>query len=486
MGEILMAERAKPEREKEYDALDKLIKKHEELIPWVSKISIKVDLYWKCYAYGDELKPHIEFLDGIMSSSTREIAPSCVENVDELIERQEKSLTQLENKRGIVKDQIDKGSVLLQNPDKPNFLESHQKRITEGWEDAKKKAQERLKLLQDTKAAWEGYADGSETVANAFAKAEEEMSKIKKKFGLDDAKSDLAKRQEIYNKTKADLEAVYNKLKSDFDTMALTLPEDKKKQLAKELADVTEKMTILEKFGEKVKTIEDFCGNLELFDNTNKSLDDWMNRAAGELENIKNNSHTMCPEDRVAVCMELQEDIAAKVLLIEESIAKEQELLPQGEGVPADALAHKEELERIHKFTLDLQEKVKQNTSDFSEDVKFWAEYRTGIKEFTPWLTAAETTDMASATAMDMVSATDMEAMDITTARGRLTPLWSLPLSATPTLPTPMLPLPLSLPPSPSPTRPTPPPWRPTLLLPTLPSPLPSEATRLLPVTTVS
>merc|ERR1712037_988190 len=64
-----------------------------------------------------------------------------------------------------------------------------------------------------------------------------------------------------------------------------------------------------------------------------------------------------------------------------------------------------------------------------------------------------DTTDMASATAMD-----------ITTARGRLPPLWSLPLSATPTLPPPMLPLPLSLPPSPSPTRPTPPPWRPTLL----------------------
>merc|ERR1712110_575358 len=97
-----------------------------------------------------------------------------------------------------------------------------------------------------------------------------------------------------------------------------------------------------------------------------------------------------------------------------------------------------------------------------------------------------DTTDMASATATASATEATMEAMDITTARGRLTPLWSLPLSATPTLPTPMLPLPLSLPPSPSPTRPTPPPWRPTLLLPTLPSPLPSEATRLLPVTTVS
>ena len=92
MCEILMAERAKPEREKEYDLLTALIKKHEELIPWVSKVTIKVDLYWKCYAYGDELKPHIEFLDNIMMSSTREIAPSCVENVDELIERQVRSM----------------------------------------------------------------------------------------------------------------------------------------------------------------------------------------------------------------------------------------------------------------------------------------------------------------------------------------------------------------------------------------------------------
>merc|ERR1739846_113603 len=47
-----------------------------------------------------------------------------------------------------------------------------------------------------------------------------------------------------------------------------------------------------------------------------------------------------------------------------------------------------------------------------------------------------DTTDMASATAMaSATEATGMEAMDITTARGRLTPLWSLPLSATPTLP---------------------------------------------------
>ena len=94
-----------------------MIKKHEELIPTVLKTQVKVDLYWKCYAYGDELKPHIEFLDGIMLSSTRDIAPSCVENVDELIERQEKSLSQLETKRAVVKELIAKGKQLLENPE---------------------------------------------------------------------------------------------------------------------------------------------------------------------------------------------------------------------------------------------------------------------------------------------------------------------------------------------------------------------------------
>jgi hypothetical protein len=112
-----MAERGKDERTEQGSRLETIIKKHEDLIPTVLKTQVKVDLYWKCYAYGDELKPHIEFLDGIMLSSTRDIAPSCIENVEELIERQEKSLNQLTTKHSIVKDLIAKGKQLLENPE---------------------------------------------------------------------------------------------------------------------------------------------------------------------------------------------------------------------------------------------------------------------------------------------------------------------------------------------------------------------------------
>ena len=175
-----MAERAKDQRAKEMGLLDNLIKKHEELIPTVMKTQVMVDLYWKCYAYGDELKPHIEFLDGIMLSSTRDIAPSCVENVDELIERQEKSLTQLDSKRGIVMELIDKGKKILENPEKPKFLESHVKGIEVGWDETRQKAQDRLKLLNDTKDAWIGYGENNETIASEFEVAEDEIKKIKK------------------------------------------------------------------------------------------------------------------------------------------------------------------------------------------------------------------------------------------------------------------------------------------------------------------
>merc|ERR1719192_2642237 len=131
--EILMAERGKEERAEQLAKLDSIIQKHEDLIPTVLKTQVKVDLYWKCYAYGDELKPHIEFLDGIMLSSTRDIAPSCIENVEELIERQEKSLNQLDTKKAIVQELINKGKQLLENPDKPKFLDSHVAKIKEGW-----------------------------------------------------------------------------------------------------------------------------------------------------------------------------------------------------------------------------------------------------------------------------------------------------------------------------------------------------------------
>merc|ERR1712200_30110 len=287
--EILMAERAKDQKKSEMDKLEILIKKHEELIPTVMKTQVMVDLYWKCYAYGDELKPHIEFLDGIMLSSTRDIAPSCVENVDELIERQEKSLVQLDSKKNIVVDLIAKGKVILEHPDKPKFLEGNVKRIQE---------------------AWVGYAENNETIASQFEVAEEEIKMVKKRYNLEDALSDLKKRQDLYNKSNNTISGLFKSINDNFTCMAIPLPEDKKKVVAKEISAVDAKLAVVGRFKDTVKVIEDFCAALVNFDNSLKAVDGWKDTATAELKDIKEASGAMLPEDRVARTMDLQEKVS--------------------------------------------------------------------------------------------------------------------------------------------------------------------------------
>merc|ERR1711963_921842 len=159
----------------------------------------------------------------------------------------------------------------------------------------------------------------------------------------------------------------------------MTLPEDKKDFVKKEVKAVSEKLVVVEKFHEKVAKIENFVNKLNEFDGTLKSMDKWMKEADTQLHDIKNNSDKMTPEDRVSYTMELQEDVAAKL-----------ELLPQGDKVPQDAEDYKIELKRIQDFVADLQKRVMKECDNFSEDVKYWAEYKTGIKEFKPWLENAE------------------------------------------------------------------------------------------------
>merc|ERR1712025_737197 len=406
--EILMAERAKEQKNTEFGKLDALIKCHEEPIPNVQKTAVMVDLYWKCYAYGDELKPHVEFLDGIMLSSTRDIAPSCIENVDELIERQEKSLSQLDSKKSIVTDLIAKGKVILQNPDKPKFLEGNVKRIEEGWDDTKKKAQDRLQLLNETKDAFIGYAENNETIASEFEVAEEEIKKVKKMFNLEAANADLKKRQDLLKKSTDTINGLFDSINANMATMSITIPEDKKKTLTKEIAAVKDKLEVNGRFASTVKKIEDLVADLTAFDNSLKTIDAWKDAATAELKDIKEASGAMLPEDRVARTMDLQEDIAAKLEILKQCAATEQALLPQGDKVPADAQVFKDELARITKYVVDLQAKTKVECDKYSNDVKFWAEYRTGIKEFSPWLASAEkgaTEGLSKPSSLDEVKA---------------------------------------------------------------------------------
>merc|ERR1711902_144677 len=276
------------------------------------------------------------------------------------------------------------------NPDKPKFLEGNVKRIQDGWEDTKQKAQDRLQLLNETKEAFIGYAENSETIANEFDIAEEEIKKVKKIFNLDAANADLSKRQSILKNTDDTINGLFTSINNHYNCMAITIPEDKKKILQKEIKSVEEKLEVLGRFKSTVQVIVDLVNNLTAFDNSLKAIDAWKDASTAELKDIHESSGGMLPEDRVARTMDLQEDIAAKLEILKANAATELELLPRGDKVPADAQVFKDELARITKYVVDLQAKTKVECDKFSNDVKFWAEYRTGLKEFKPWLEGAE------------------------------------------------------------------------------------------------
>merc|ERR1711982_31542 len=253
-----------------------------------------------------------------------------------------------------------------------------------------KKAQDRLTLLNDTKNAFIGYAENSETIASDFEVAEEEIKKVKKIFNLDAANADLKKRQDILKKTDDGITGLFNSINNNFNTMCITIPEDKKKGLAKEIKAVEEKLEVLGRFKGTVGKIEELVAALTAFDNSLKTLDTWKDAATAELKDIKEASGAMLPEDRVARTMDLQEDIAAKLEILKGCAATEAALLPQGDKVDKDAQAFKNELNRIIKYVEELQANTKIECDKYSNDVKYWAEYRTGIKEFSPWLASAE------------------------------------------------------------------------------------------------
>ena len=136
---------------------------------------------------------------------------------------------------------------------------------------------------------------------------------MKKKYNLQAAQDDLKKRQDLYNAAQKKIDNLFKSINDNFTCMSITLPEDKKKTVDKEIKAVQEKLEVAGRFGSAVKQIEEFVNNLNAFDVALKTLNDWMVQATGELTAIRDAAGSMLPEDRVARTMDLQEDIASKL-----------------------------------------------------------------------------------------------------------------------------------------------------------------------------
>merc|ERR1711884_852396 len=155
--ETLMKERAADEQKAESQKLKQVMERHKALIPKIQETLVKTECYWKCYSYGDDLIPIFEFIDDLRNRSVKEVLSANNEQTEEHVEKQDKVLNQLENKKKNVMDFIQKGEKLMEDPNCPKFLEGHVKKLREAWEDTNEKAQCRKKALVEHLNSWETF-----------------------------------------------------------------------------------------------------------------------------------------------------------------------------------------------------------------------------------------------------------------------------------------------------------------------------------------
>merc|ERR1719312_1726554 len=150
-------------------------------------------------------------------------------------------------------------------------------------------------------------------------------------------------------------------------------------------------MDILNKTDERLEFIDDFNKRLNIFDVGIREMENWLGEGRNRLDKIKNPPDEMSPEDRVTKSMELQEDLNKKSEFTKKLETEKEDIFPkQGEKVSSDAKKFIERLKKVRTILDALDDEVSGECAKFSEDVKFWAEFQTGIKVFEPWMKNAE------------------------------------------------------------------------------------------------
>ena len=386
-----MKERSADESKAESSKLKAVMERHKTLIPKIQETLVKTECYWKCYSYGDDLIPIYEFTDDQRNKSIREIFSANSEQTEEHIEKQDKVLNQLENKKKMVLDFISKGKKLMEDPNCPKFLEGHVIKLKEAWDDTNEKAQARKKALVDNMSSWEIFEEQKVECHKHLDGADQEFEQIKKIFNLTDGPADYSLRIKTAAGFRKTIEEVFETTSGANDCLQRMLPEDQKPNMTDQINELKTRMDILNKTDERLAFIDNFNKRLNLFDKDTKEMEEWLDEGRKRLDFIKIPPAEMGPEDRVTKSMEFQEDLDRKSEFTKKIEQEKEDIFPKaGEKVTSDAKKFIERLKTV-RTTLDgLIKEASDECGKFSEDVKYWAEFQTGVKIFDPWMKKSE------------------------------------------------------------------------------------------------
>ncbi|XP_066974505.1 muscle-specific protein 300 kDa-like isoform X2 [Macrobrachium rosenbergii] len=325
-GEEGLSGRDKAMKAQEKKKLEAMVERHKGLMGPTMEAQSKVDHYSECYAFGDDIHPVMKVLNEQRHLSMKEIHPHNMDMCEEQIDKQEKVLRTIENQAPIYNELMKRGAKLKANPNAPSFLEREIAKLEETWKDTNEKAQLRIDLLNSTYKDWDVYEQQRQAIYAPLDSLEDQFKTYKRIYDPKKGTDWLERKKKKAEEQKKIALEIYEVIKRCFATIVALAGEDKREFMEKEIVEIDEKRTIIEKIDKMLVELTEFNGKLHKFVNTLAELRAWMMPACEKLDFITT-STDLSPEDRVKEIFDLQGQVNERLPLLEPLEAECHDLL---------------------------------------------------------------------------------------------------------------------------------------------------------------
>merc|ERR1719410_1668689 len=249
--ETLMGDRDSKSKGDEENKLKAVLARFDALVPKVADTKKACDTLWKSYQYTDELTPHMEWLTEKKVLATRDINSNSAGETEELIEKQEKVINNLDKKRKVFQEVVGKGNKLKDDPKCPVFLGVEVKRASDLWDETNKLALDRLSRLRDNLSAWERYENKRNELGDKIASANRELDDIKKLYDLTAGSEDHVKRVKTAAGIRKDIENTFKLVEDANNIVQVLLTEEMKAELNDQVTDLKSQSSVNDDIDEK-------------------------------------------------------------------------------------------------------------------------------------------------------------------------------------------------------------------------------------------
>jgi len=370
--------------------LQDLIDRHDKLMPSTIETQQKVDVYARCYSYGDDIKPVLKTLEEMLHLSVKDIHPHNISMVGEQIDKAEKVIGTVNSQRDVYEELYKRGQKLNSQPNVAPFLGELLTKMENTWNDANTKSQERKKMLSTASTDWEMYDDLRVQVNNPVEKLEDELKRYRKFYEPEVGKRNIEKKRAIWTENKNTLEDMLATIKRCYKTIIVLAGDEKKDFLDKEVAQVEDKLAIIKKCDDQLVKLTDYNVFLTKTWDAAHELQAWAEPTKEKLNFLRETTE-MTVEDITKERLTLKDVKEKKFPLIAPLDNDYREMLQEFD-LEKSSTARKTlaEWEDIKKLALEVCQTIDDEAGKITPDQRLYADYYVGVKAFKPWMNECE------------------------------------------------------------------------------------------------